>query len=183
MYDDVDDAIAGAIEELVKTLLQEGQRFWGTAAYFLTGHNRRVPVPKWRLCVRLVDHVLPSLLIMSFEKHMNNTLGFSELMAYVLAEEVRSSFLDEFSHLEPVDSWTKHIISQKIEDVRILSLFPARYAANSLVTALVRKVCIISVSDILQNSSRKKKQECQEAAPNQTVNYATCNASKSSSNF
>ncbi|XP_077512132.1 endothelin-converting enzyme 2-like [Amblyomma americanum] len=120
--------------------LEEGQRFWGTAAYFLTGHNRRGPVPKWRLCVRLVDHVLPSLLIMSFEKHMNNTLGFSELMAYVLAEEVRSSFLDEFSHLEPVDSWTKHIISQKIEDVRILSLFPARYAANSLVTALVRKI-------------------------------------------
>ncbi|KAK8784881.1 hypothetical protein V5799_008754 [Amblyomma americanum] len=85
--------------------------------------------------------------------------------AYVLAEEVRSSFLDEFSHLEPVDSWTKHIISQKIEDVRILSLFPARYAANSLVTALVRKVCIISVSDILQNSSRKKNRNVKKQRP------------------
>ncbi|KAH7966573.1 hypothetical protein HPB49_017848 [Dermacentor silvarum] len=97
----------------VSPFLEDGQSFM-EASYFLLSGRTRSP-PKWRLCVRLVDRILPSLLIVSFEQYMNRSDTFSELMAYIMAEELRSAFIDEFSHLQRLDNWTKYIISEQIE--------------------------------------------------------------------
>ncbi|XP_049518673.1 uncharacterized protein LOC119440032 [Dermacentor silvarum] len=62
----------------VSPFLEDGQSFM-EASYFLLSGRTRSP-PKWRLCVRLVDRILPSLLIVSFEQYMNRSDTFSELM-------------------------------------------------------------------------------------------------------
>ncbi|KAH6937967.1 hypothetical protein HPB50_005639 [Hyalomma asiaticum] len=93
--------------------LEDGQPFVEASSFLLSGRTRSQP--KWRLCVRLVDMVLPSLLNMAFEQYMSSSNTFSELMAYIMAEELRSAFIDEFSHLQRLDNWTMFIVSEKIE--------------------------------------------------------------------
>ncbi|XP_054931908.1 endothelin-converting enzyme 1-like [Dermacentor andersoni] len=122
----------------VSPFLEDGQSFVEASSFLLSG--RTGSPPKWRLCVRLVDRILPTLLIVSFEQYMNRSDTFSELMAYIMAEELRSAFIDEFSHIERFDNWTKYIVSEQLEQVRMLFLFPARFSANSLLPDLVNKI-------------------------------------------
>ncbi|KAL1482048.1 hypothetical protein MTO96_015133, partial [Rhipicephalus appendiculatus] len=93
--------------------LEDGQPYEEATSFLLSGRSRSQP--KWRICVRLVNMILPGFLMLAFEHYMNSSNTFSELMAYIMAEESRNAFIDEFSHLQRLDNWTKFIISEKIE--------------------------------------------------------------------
>ncbi|KAK8761038.1 hypothetical protein V5799_027696 [Amblyomma americanum] len=43
------------------------------------------PPPKWRVCLRLIDRLLPSLLIVAYAKAINHTALFQELMSCLTA--------------------------------------------------------------------------------------------------
>ncbi|KAL3210710.1 hypothetical protein MRX96_008655 [Rhipicephalus microplus] len=118
--------------------LINGQPFEEASSFLLSGRSRSQP--KWRICVRLVDMIMPGLLMLAFEPYMNTSNIFSELMAYIMAEESRADFVDEFSHLQHFDNWTKFVISEKLEQVQMLFLFPGRYSADSTITWLVNMI-------------------------------------------
>ncbi|CAN8020294.1 unnamed protein product, partial [Ixodes persulcatus] len=60
--------------------LRDKQSFWASALYSLSGQRQRDP-PKWRLCLHLVDRLLPGLLMESIRMTQNETTGFREFMA------------------------------------------------------------------------------------------------------
>ncbi|XP_077512089.1 neprilysin-1-like [Amblyomma americanum] len=113
---------------------------WDVSMFTLTGRNHPTPVPKWRLCLRLVDRVLPGFMIVALEKNDTTTPEFVELMADVMAEEVRSSFIDEVMALQHLDNWTRYVLTKKAQSVVVHSLFPARFAASVIVKSLILKI-------------------------------------------
>ncbi|XP_075739611.1 uncharacterized protein LOC142785089 isoform X2 [Rhipicephalus microplus] len=96
--------------------LQGKEDLWGFAMFMLTKTQRPQPVPKWRLCLRLVDRLLPGPLLVAIELVDASTPFFADIMAEVMIEEVRSSFIEEVMAIERLESWTKHMLTVKIQE-------------------------------------------------------------------
>ncbi|XP_077512856.1 uncharacterized protein LOC144124059 [Amblyomma americanum] len=98
------------------------------------------PPPKWRVCLRLIDRLLPSLLIVAYAKAINHTALFQELMADVISEEIRSTFIDHVVKIGYFDSWTRHIFKGKAKTVNLYSMFPLRQSFHDGVIRYANKV-------------------------------------------
>ncbi|XP_049269988.1 uncharacterized protein LOC119386770 [Rhipicephalus sanguineus] len=85
------------------------------------GHS---PPEKWRLCLHVVDRLLPGVLVVAFARYANDTTFFTELMADVIAEEVRSSFIDQVGRMTHFDEWTRRIFQIKARTTNLYSMFP-----------------------------------------------------------
>ncbi|XP_075739678.1 uncharacterized protein LOC142785124 [Rhipicephalus microplus] len=63
--------------------LQGKEDLWGFAMFMLTKTQRLQPVPKWRLCLRLVDRLLPGPLVVAIELVDAGTPFFADIMARI----------------------------------------------------------------------------------------------------
>nr|XP_054932438.1 neprilysin-1-like [Dermacentor andersoni] len=86
----------------------------------------RVPPRKWRLCLHIVDRLLPGILVVAFARATNDTAIFMELMADVIAEELRSTFIDQVGRMTYFDNWTRQMFRWKARSINLYSLFPLR---------------------------------------------------------
>ncbi|XP_070388497.1 platelet binding protein GspB-like isoform X2 [Dermacentor albipictus] len=86
----------------------------------------RGPPSKWRLCLHVVDRLLPGILVVAFARATNDTAIFMELMADVIAEEVRSTFIDQVGSVTYLDNWTRQIFRWKARATNMYSLSPLR---------------------------------------------------------
>ncbi|XP_054932305.2 uncharacterized protein [Dermacentor andersoni] len=64
--------------------LKGKEDLWGHAMFMLTGSQRPQPVPKWRLCLRLVDKLLPGPLVVAFEMADSSKPFFADLVARIV---------------------------------------------------------------------------------------------------
>ncbi|KAH7987820.1 hypothetical protein HPB52_025133 [Rhipicephalus sanguineus] len=121
--------------------LQGKEDLWGNAMFMLTKTQRPQPVPKWRLCLRLIDRLLPGPLVVALEVADASTPYFADIMALqaeVMVEEVRSAFIDEVTKIERLESWTKHMLTVKIqEEIPWKKKSPFEYFLN--ISAFVAK--------------------------------------------
>ncbi|KAL3221966.1 hypothetical protein MRX96_050141 [Rhipicephalus microplus] len=116
-------------------------------------------MPKWRLCLRLVDRLLPGPLLVAIELVDASTPFFADIMARitehlvlrqllsqtkrkaeVMIEEVRSSFIEEVMAIERLESWTKHMLTVKAQSIRVHTFFMAQYAINVFVNNTMAQI-------------------------------------------
>ncbi|KAH7981064.1 hypothetical protein HPB49_021261 [Dermacentor silvarum] len=64
--------------------LKGKEELWGHTMFMLTGSQRPQPVPKWRLCLRLIDKLLPGPLVVAFETADRSKPFFADLVARVI---------------------------------------------------------------------------------------------------
>ncbi|XP_075739737.1 membrane metallo-endopeptidase-like 1 [Rhipicephalus microplus] len=120
--------------------LQGKEDLWGFAMFMLTKTQRPQPVPKWRLCLRLVCRLLPGPLVVAIELVDASTPFFADIMAEVMIEEVRSSFIEEVMAIERLESWTKHMLTVKAQSIRVHTFFMAQYAINVFVNNTMAQI-------------------------------------------
>ncbi|KAH9371539.1 hypothetical protein HPB48_002397 [Haemaphysalis longicornis] len=122
--------------------LEDKDAFWEPAMFLITRRKRSRAVTKSRLCLRLAEKVLPSLTMVAIERAATVTPLFSELMADVIAEEVRSAFIDQVMDITRVDMWTKHVLVRRAQSLGLHSFYPARYSMNLLVRTKAKEAGI-----------------------------------------
>ncbi|XP_077552776.1 neprilysin-2-like [Haemaphysalis longicornis] len=120
--------------------LEDKDAFWEPAMFLITRRKRSRAVTKSRLCLRLAEKVLPSLTMVAIERAATVTPLFSELMADVIAEEVRSAFIDQVMDITRVDMWTKHVLVRRAQSLGLHSFYPARYSMNLLVRTKAKEI-------------------------------------------
>ncbi|XP_077553416.1 uncharacterized protein LOC144168274 [Haemaphysalis longicornis] len=120
--------------------LKDKEYFWDTAMLLITRRKRSSPVPKERLCLRLVDKVLPSLMMAAIEMTISSNPLSSQVMADVIAEEVRSAFIDQVTFIQRVDPWTRHILIRRAQNVGVRSFYSPPCSTNRLVLDLARTI-------------------------------------------
>ncbi|KAL1446656.1 hypothetical protein MTO96_028772, partial [Rhipicephalus appendiculatus] len=98
------------------------------------------PPEKWRLCLHVVDRLLPGVLVVAFARDANDTTFFAELMADVIAEEVRSSFIDQMGRMTYFDEWTKRVFTTKAKTTNLYSMFPLRQFFHESVLQYAKQV-------------------------------------------
>ncbi|KAH7965661.1 hypothetical protein HPB49_009506 [Dermacentor silvarum] len=100
----------------------------------------RVPPRKWRLCLHIVDRLLPGMLVVAYARATNDTALFMELMADVIAEEVRSTFIDQVGRMAYFDNWTRLVFWGKARTTNLYSLFPLRQFFHEAVLDYAKQV-------------------------------------------
>ncbi|XP_064458198.1 serine-rich adhesin for platelets-like [Ornithodoros turicata] len=102
--------------------------------FALTGRPWGAP-PKWRVCLHLANKLLPSLLMTSYQKHLENATHFKEIWVDVMAEQVRSAFLDQVPKAGFLDEWTKNIVAFKLKNAHLYSFVPLRLSTTDEATS------------------------------------------------
>ncbi|XP_077512853.1 EEF1AKMT4-ECE2 readthrough transcript protein-like [Amblyomma americanum] len=122
--------------------LEEKEDFWEPAMVLVTRRTRPHPVPKWRLCLRLLDRLLPGMMIVTFQKDDTITPLFSDLMARadVIADEVRYGFVDDVEELDRVENYTRFVLTLKADKIGLHSFFTAENSINVFVNGTSRAI-------------------------------------------
>ncbi|XP_075743551.1 uncharacterized protein LOC119177770 isoform X2 [Rhipicephalus microplus] len=98
------------------------------------------PPEKWRICLHVIDRLLPGVLVVAFSRNANDTTFFTELMADVIAEEVRSTFIDHVGRMAHFDNWTRRVFKTKAKTTNLYSMFPLRQFFHASILEYAKKV-------------------------------------------
>ncbi|KAL3224218.1 hypothetical protein MRX96_026660 [Rhipicephalus microplus] len=107
------------------------------------------PPEKWRICLHIIDRLLPGVLVVAFSRNANDTTFFTELMADVIAEEVRSTFIDHVGRMAHFDNWTRRVFKTEVADglsifqaktTNLYSMFPLRQFFHASILEYAKKV-------------------------------------------
>ncbi|XP_064457070.1 neprilysin-21-like isoform X2 [Ornithodoros turicata] len=84
-----------------------------TSLFALSGKMWRNP-PKWRVCLHLLNHVLPVLVTKAYEAPFQNATGFDELTGSMLADQIHSVFMEMLPNDWLVDTSTRKRIAAAV---------------------------------------------------------------------
>ncbi|XP_064458197.1 endothelin-converting enzyme 1-like isoform X2 [Ornithodoros turicata] len=114
------------------------------------GRKWRKPA-KWRVCVHLINKLLPTLVTHTFSSPLAGAKGFYELMGDVMAEEIRAAFLESIPDIRFLDLWSRNIVLTKVKNIQVYTFFPLRLSTTGQVVAYESEVGA-AVPDYRNNS-------------------------------
>ncbi|XP_077553272.1 endothelin-converting enzyme homolog [Haemaphysalis longicornis] len=126
--------------------LKGKEAFWEMALYATAalkpfrGVGTVAGPPKWRLCLRLIDRLLPSLLIVAFERGFHNSSVFRELTADIVLEDLRRMLSDRVANMKSFDSWAVNIFRVKAKNINLHTTFPSHLSYHPYATKYAAQV-------------------------------------------
>ncbi|XP_064458185.1 endothelin-converting enzyme 1-like isoform X2 [Ornithodoros turicata] len=96
--------------------------------------------PKWRVCLHLVNKLLPILTAMTYEVPFRNATHFDKLMGDIMAEDVRSVFLEHLPSAWFLDAWSRNAIQMKLKHTQIYAFFPLHISSAANIALYMNQI-------------------------------------------
>lgn len=104
------------------------------------GADPWMQLTRWRVCLRLAEHVLPNLVQVAYEGVFKATQGFDEVMGDIMIEEGRNAFIDSIDSMTFFDAWTRLIAKIKARNTKVYSFYPMVLSNSRNLNLYVGKV-------------------------------------------